>query len=349
MTKRSYRRSNQTAASALRPPIGTAERSFRASDTTRAPGNFSFRRSPRKCPERSTGEAGRTVIFGASGGTPTHCAARSSTQYSRRSFAASYQLFPMAPGLARVEPAADRRMPRTGERSGVAVARLGISRAAVEEAAKTVAAEPRAKAVEVVGPHLVHGDHDDERGLFGRAKEAVAPSQRRQYEEKTRRLIRMRENKALPGTGKERSFVAAAGLAVAFAVSCGPETDPVQQTIDGIVEGAEDRQAAAIVERLSPDFQAADGSGRARRRTPTFAATCAAYESLGVRISELTIERAAGAARARFRADLSGSPRQIGGLEGLLPRASAYRFDLRLVPAEGGRWLVTWASWEPAS
>ena len=157
------------------------------------------------------------------------------------------------------------------------------------------------------------------------------------------------ENKALLGTpGKIARFLAAAGLAVACAVGCGPATDPVQQTIDGIVEGAEDRQAAAIVERLSPDFQAADGSGRADADA-TLRRYLGAYEKLGVRISELTIERAAGAARARFRADLSGSPRQIGGLEGLLPRASAYRFDLRLVPAEGGRWLVTWASWEPAS
>ncbi len=157
----------------------------------------------------------------------------------------------------------------------------------------------------------------------------------------------MRENKALPANGR-KSLGSVAGLALAFVAACGPKTDPVQQTLDGIVEGAEDRQAAAIVERLSPDFQAADGSGRPDAEA-NLRRYLAAYESLGVRISELTIERAAGAARARFRADLSGSPRKIGGLEGLLPRTSAYRFDLRLVPAEGGRWVVTWASWEPAS
>lgn len=136
--------------------------------------------------------------------------------------------------------------------------------------------------------------------------------------------------------------------ALALAAGCGPPSDPVRQAIDGIVAGAQERDAAAILERLSPDFQAADGSGRADAEA-TLRRYLAAYEKLDVRISELTVERAAGATRARFRADLSGSPRRIGGLDGLLPQSSAYRFDLRLAPAEGGRWLVTWASWEPAS
>ena len=158
----------------------------------------------------------------------------------------------------------------------------------------------------------------------------------------------MRENKALPTSGRSLRFAAALALAVALVAGCGPATDPVQQTIDGIVAGAEDREAAAIVERLSPDFQAADGSGRVDAEA-TLRRYLAAYEKLDVRISELTIERASGAARARFRADLSGSPRKIGGLEGLLPQSSAYRFDLRLVPSSGGHWVVTWAAWEPAS
>lgn len=157
----------------------------------------------------------------------------------------------------------------------------------------------------------------------------------------------MRENKALPTTSGRSAWLAAL-IAVALAAGCGPGKDPVQQTIDGIVEGAEDRDAAAILERLAADFQGADGSGRADAET-TLRQYLAAYEKLGVRITELNVERAAGAARARFRADLSGSPRRIGGLDSLLPQTSAYLFDLRLAPAEGGRWLVTWASWEPAS
>ena len=71
----------------------------------------------------------------------------------------------------------------------------------------------------------------------------------------------------------------------------------------------------------------------------------AAYEILDVKMKDLTIERAPEAARARFRAELSGQPRKIGGLDGLLPSASTYNFDVRLVP-DGKRWKVAWASWE---
>ena len=66
-----------------------------------------------------------------------------------------------------------------------------------------------------------------------------------------------------------------------------------------------------------------------------------------MKIRDVAIERAEGAARVRLRADLSGKPRKIGGLEGLVPSSSAYDFELRLVP-EGGAWKVAWAQWNPA-
>ncbi|HEV8609803.1 MAG TPA: hypothetical protein VGS98_07030 [Thermoanaerobaculia bacterium] len=145
---------------------------------------------------------------------------------------------------------------------------------------------------------------------------------------------------------RSRSLRAIALALFLVALACGEKGDPARRTIDEIVAAAEMRDAGAVVERLGPDFQAADGSGRADAET-TLRRYLAAYERLGVRISDLTLERAAGAARARFRAELSGTPRKVGGLEGILPRSSTYRFDLRLAPAsDGGRWLVTWASWE---
>jgi hypothetical protein len=145
---------------------------------------------------------------------------------------------------------------------------------------------------------------------------------------------------------RTRPFRGIALVAILVGAACGEKGDPARRTIDEIISAAEKRDAAAIVERLAPDFQAADGSGRADAEM-TLRRYLAAYERLGVRISDLQIERAAGAARARFRAELSGTPRQIGGLEGLLPQTSAFRFDLRLAPAsDGGRWLVTWAGWE---
>lgn len=137
-------------------------------------------------------------------------------------------------------------------------------------------------------------------------------------------------------------------LLVAIATDCREKKDPVRQALDRLVAAAKDRDAGGFVESLALDFQAADGSGRADAEA-TVRRYFAAYESLDVRISDVSVERAADAARVRFRADLSGKPRNIGGLDGLLPATSAYRFDLRLSPGEGGRWLVSWASWENAS
>lgn len=136
-----------------------------------------------------------------------------------------------------------------------------------------------------------------------------------------------------------------ASLAAWLAAACGEKSDPVRSALDAIVSAAEDRDAPAIVERLAPGFQAAEGTGRADAEA-TLRRYFAAYERLGVRVSDLKIERAAGAARMRFRVDLSGAPRKVGGLDGILPRSSAYRFDLRLAPDASGHWLVTWAGWE---
>jgi hypothetical protein len=135
-------------------------------------------------------------------------------------------------------------------------------------------------------------------------------------------------------------------LGLLVAAGCGAKRDPVRLTLDEMVSAAKERDARTVVERLASEFQAADGTGRADAEA-TLRRYLAGYERLDVRISDLTIERAAGAARARFRAELSGTPREIGGLDSWLPRSSTYRFDLRLAPeSEGGRWLVTWAGWE---
>ena len=149
-------------------------------------------------------------------------------------------------------------------------------------------------------------------------------------------------------TAQQFLAVAALALLVATVVGCGEKSDPVRQALDRLVAVAKERDAAKFVESLALDFRADDGTGRADAEA-TLRRYFAAYESLDVRMSDVSIERAADAARVRFRADLSGKPRSIGGLEGLLPATSAYRFDLRLSPGEGGRWLVTWASWENAS
>jgi hypothetical protein len=160
----------------------------------------------------------------------------------------------------------------------------------------------------------------------------------------------VRQNKVLISDFRAKAprSIAAGLLALVVAIGCGEKSDPVRQALDRLVAAAKERNAGDFAAILAPDFQAADGTGRADAEA-TLRQYFAAYESLDVRISDVSIERAADAARVRFRADLSGKPRRIGGLEGLLPATSAYRFDLRLAPGEGGRWLVTWASWENPS
>jgi len=141
--------------------------------------------------------------------------------------------------------------------------------------------------------------------------------------------------------------LAASAMAAALTMAgCGSGRDPVQAALDAIVKAADARDAKALFQRVAPGFQAADGSGLAEAQS-TVERYFAAYESLDVSIGDVRIERAEGAARVRLRATLSGQPRRIGGLEGLVPSSAAYDFDLRLVP-QGGTWKVSWAQWNPA-
>jgi hypothetical protein len=135
-------------------------------------------------------------------------------------------------------------------------------------------------------------------------------------------------------------------LFLGVAVACGEKTDPVRESIDRVVAAAEKRDAAAMLGELAENFQSAEGTGRADVEAQ-LRRYFAAFENLDVEISELSIERAERAARATFRADLSGKVRKIGGLEGILPSASAWRFEVRLVP-EGGGWKIAWVSYQPA-
>ena len=136
-------------------------------------------------------------------------------------------------------------------------------------------------------------------------------------------------------------FLLAAGMA------CRGGGDPVRETLDRTVRAAGKRDAAAVVENLSSGYRDAQGQTSAEVGA-TLRRYFAAYESLNVRVTGLEIERAPEAARARFRAELSGRPTKLGGLDRLLPSSSRYDFDVRLVPEEG-RWKVAWAAWQPVS
>jgi hypothetical protein len=135
-------------------------------------------------------------------------------------------------------------------------------------------------------------------------------------------------------------------LLIGLAAACGEKGDPVRESIDRVAAAAEKRDAAAVLEMLSSSFQSAEGAGRADAEAQ-LRRYFAAYENLDVEISDLSIERAERAARATFRADMSGKVRKIGGLEGILPSRSAWRFEVRLVP-EGDGWKIAWVSYQPA-
>jgi len=129
-------------------------------------------------------------------------------------------------------------------------------------------------------------------------------------------------------------------------LACRPSGDPVRQTLDRIAAAARSRDAGAVVQNLTADFRDAGGEGPAEVAA-VLRRYFAAYEIVDVKLSDVAIERAPDAARARFRVEFSGRPRRIGGLDSLLPSASTYRFDVRLVP-DGSGWKVAWASYERA-
>ena len=129
-------------------------------------------------------------------------------------------------------------------------------------------------------------------------------------------------------------------------IACRRESDPVRRTLDRIAAAAHDRDAGDIAKNLSAAYRDESGQGRAEAQG-TLARLFAAYESVDVEISNVTVERAEAAARARFHATFSGKPRRLGGLDGLFPSRAAYDFEMRLVP-EDGDWKIVWASWSQA-
>ncbi len=147
-----------------------------------------------------------------------------------------------------------------------------------------------------------------------------------------------------PGVKRLGKIAAAALLSVLGLSACGPKGDPARETLDAVARAARERSAQAVVEHVSPEYRDASGNARADVEQ-MLRGYFAAHEIVDVTLHDVTIERAEGAARARFRADLSGQPRQGAGVGGLLPSSASYLFDVRLVP-EGSRWKIAWASWE---
>ncbi|MGZ6988290.1 MAG: hypothetical protein ACXVH0_04960 [Thermoanaerobaculia bacterium] len=132
--------------------------------------------------------------------------------------------------------------------------------------------------------------------------------------------------------------------ALVLLASCSREPrDPVRETLKRVVASAEARDAGAVAGYLSASFRDAEGGTKADA-ADLLRRTLAAYESISLSLSDEVIVKGPKAANATFKVSMSGKPRAVAGLEGFLPRTSAWRFELRL-ELESGTWKITSAAW----
>jgi hypothetical protein len=153
---------------------------------------------------------------------------------------------------------------------------------------------------------------------------------------------------SIHGAGRYRHASRASSailLLALLAASCAKKDDP-GRTITEITSAVERKDADAVADWLSRDYHDLEHESPAAvvARVRQIAS---GYESLKIRVSRLQVADLGASRRARFRAELSGTPRNVPGLEGFLPRSSAWDFEASLV-YEGGRWRLATASWRPA-
>lgn len=139
------------------------------------------------------------------------------------------------------------------------------------------------------------------------------------------------------------AFLIALVVAAPAVDGCRKAGDPVRGTLDAVVRAVEKGDADGVARSLSGSFHDAQGTGKAEVQL-TLKRYLAAYEGLSVSLGKLEITRSPELARATFRATVSGTPRKIGGLDGILPRSTSLEFEVTLAP-EDGTWRLTWASW----
>jgi hypothetical protein len=124
---------------------------------------------------------------------------------------------------------------------------------------------------------------------------------------------------------------------------CSERRDPVMVALVSLEKAAEARDADAFEAWISADYR--DPSGLTRPEAVQMVRRYfAGYQQLELVLTRIETERSDAGGTARFRADMIGVPRQFGGLDSILPRASSWEFEVRFAP-EDGRWKVYWASW----
>jgi hypothetical protein len=149
------------------------------------------------------------------------------------------------------------------------------------------------------------------------------------------------------GGASRRWRVPTLGLALALLAGIGcsrAPRDPVRELLGELEAAAEARDGDRFGARLSEAFEGQAGQSRADSLA-MLRRYLAAYETVAVEVYGVEVERRAGGAHVRLRADFAGETRKLGPLAGLLPASAFYRFELDAAD-ERGTWRVTKASWE---
>jgi hypothetical protein len=116
----------------------------------------------------------------------------------------------------------------------------------------------------------------------------------------------------------------------------------VERVIDDISRAAENRDASAVGERLSEDFQGEGGVSKAE----TIAMVrqyLGGYDRVNVDVFDL---QRGEAGRVKFRVEFAGKPKEVGGLSALLPSTAVFEFELEFA-GEGRDLEVRRAAWRP--
>ena len=120
--------------------------------------------------------------------------------------------------------------------------------------------------------------------------------------------------------------------------------DPIANVIHDIEKAAEDRDAGAVVEKLAANY--ADDNGGRREAEDALRRYFFAYKSVDLSIRDLKTYQNGPTAQARFVVAFSGTAKEVGGLDQLVPSSATYRFEVWMV-VEGGAWKITNAQWHP--
>jgi hypothetical protein len=137
-----------------------------------------------------------------------------------------------------------------------------------------------------------------------------------------------------------------AAVVAALLLAACAKRDDVKAPILRIAEAVEKKDANAVADWLTRDYHDAEHEN-AQAVVARVRQLAGAYAHLKIDVSRMKVDDLGASRRARFRAELSGTPKNVPGLEGFLPRKSAWDFEASLV-YEGGRWRIATASWKPA-